>query len=100
MFSWGLLSGAMAFVGGPTSFYVVRVLLGIAEAGFFPGIIFFLTLWFPAAYRARIIGYFHGGGSVVRGDRRPSVWTAARTGWPPRHEGMAVAVHHRSRCRR
>ena len=58
MFSWGLLSGAMAFVGGPTSFYVVRVLLGIAEAGFFPGIIFFLTLWFPARYRARIIGYF------------------------------------------
>ena len=58
MFSWGLLSGAMAFVGGPTSFYVVRLLLGIAEAGFFPGIIFFLTLWFPAAYRARIIGYF------------------------------------------
>ena len=58
MFSWGLLSGAMAFVGGPASFYVVRVLLGIAEAGFFPGIIFFLTLWFPATYRARIIGYF------------------------------------------
>ena len=58
MFSWGLLSGAMAFVSGPTSFYVVRVLLGIAEAGFFPGIIFFLTLWFPAAYRARIVGSF------------------------------------------
>jgi ACS family tartrate transporter-like MFS transporter len=58
MFSWGLLSGAMAFIGGETSFYVLRVLLGIAEAGFFPGIIFFLTLWFPAAYRARIIGYF------------------------------------------
>ncbi len=58
MFSWGLLSGAMAFVGGETGFYVVRVLLGIAEAGFFPGIIFFLTLWFPASYRARIIGYF------------------------------------------
>jgi D-galactonate transporter len=58
MFSWGLLSGAMAFIGGETSFYVVRVLLGIAEAGFFPGIIFFLTLWFPAVYRARIIGYF------------------------------------------
>ena len=48
----------MAFVGGETSFYVVRVLLGIAEAGFFPGIIFYLTLWFPAVYRARIIGYF------------------------------------------
>jgi len=58
MFSWGLISGATAFIGGEASFYVVRVLLGIAEAGFFPGIIFFLTLWFPAVYRARIIGYF------------------------------------------
>ncbi len=58
MFTWGLLSGAMAFVAGETSFDVVRVLLGFAEAGFFPGIIFFLTLWFPAAQRARIIGMF------------------------------------------
>jgi ACS family tartrate transporter-like MFS transporter len=58
MFSWGLLSGGMAFIVGETSFYVVRVLLGIAEAGFFPGIIFYLTLWFPAVYRARIVGYF------------------------------------------
>jgi len=58
MFSWGLISGATAFVQGEASFYVVRVLLGIAEAGFFPGIIFYLTLWFPAVYRARIIGSF------------------------------------------
>ena len=58
MFTWGLVSGATAFVHGETSFYVVRVLLGIAEAGFFPGIIFFLTLWYPAVYRARMIGYF------------------------------------------
>jgi ACS family tartrate transporter-like MFS transporter len=58
MFTWGLISGAMAFIGGETSFYLLRVLLGIAEAGFFPGIIFYLTLWFPAVYRARIIGYF------------------------------------------
>ncbi len=58
MFTWGVISGGTAFVRGETSFYVVRVLLGIAEAGFFPGIIFFLTLWFPAVYRARIIGYF------------------------------------------
>ena len=58
MFTWGLLSGAMAFVVGANSFYVLRALLGVAEAGFFPGIIFYLTLWFPAAYRARIIGYF------------------------------------------
>jgi MFS transporter, ACS family, tartrate transporter len=58
MFTWGLLSGATALVGGARSFYAVRVLLGIAESGFFPGIIFYLTLWFPAIYRARMIGYF------------------------------------------
>ena len=58
MFTWGILSGSMAFVSGPWSFGLVRVLLGFAEAGFFPGIIFFLTLWFPAKERARIIGLF------------------------------------------
>src|SRR5215510_529870 len=58
MFTWGVLSGGMAFIVGEKSFYVVRVLLGIAEAGFFPGIIFYLTLWFPAVYRARIVSLF------------------------------------------
>ncbi|GAC1344090.1 MAG: MFS transporter [Acetobacteraceae bacterium] len=58
MITWGLLSGATAFVTGEYTFYLVRFLLGFAEAGFFPGIIFYLTLWFPATYRARIIGYF------------------------------------------
>ncbi|HQT78923.1 MAG TPA: MFS transporter [Rhodopila sp.] len=58
MFTWGILSGAMAAVSGETGFYVVRVLLGAAEAGFFPGIIFYLTLWFPGVYRARIVGWF------------------------------------------
>src|SRR5689334_6042836 len=53
MFTWGLVSGAMVLVSGETSFYIVRVLLGAAEAGFFPGIIFYLTLWFPGVYRAR-----------------------------------------------
>jgi len=58
MFTWGLISGAQAFVTGELSFNIVRLLLGMAEAGFFPGIIFFLTLWFPTAYRARIVGWF------------------------------------------
>jgi len=67
MLSWGILSGTMAFIpaiaratglGNENSFYLLRVLLGVAEAGFFPGIIFYLTLWFPAEYRARIVGYF------------------------------------------
>ena len=58
MVTWGITSGAMAFIGNETWFYVVRFLLGVAEAGFFPGMIFYLTLWFPVAYRARVIGYF------------------------------------------
>ena len=67
MLSWGILSGAMAFIpniaratglGNEHTFYLLRVLLGAAEAGFFPGIIFYLTLWFPTEYRARIVGYF------------------------------------------
>jgi ACS family tartrate transporter-like MFS transporter len=58
MFTWGIMSAAQAWVGGATSFNVVRFLLGIAEAGFFPGVIFYITLWFPTAYRARIVGWF------------------------------------------
>ncbi|HET9018481.1 MAG TPA: MFS transporter [Acetobacteraceae bacterium] len=58
MLTWGLVSGADAFVTGEHSFYVVRLLLGAAEAGFFPGIIFYLTLWFPGVYRGRIVGWF------------------------------------------
>ncbi len=58
MLSWGLISGAQAVVTGEVSFTLVRLLLGVAEAGFFPGIIFYLTLWFPAAYRARIVALF------------------------------------------
>ncbi len=58
MLSWGIVSGADAFVTGPYSFYLVRLLLGAAEAGFFPGIIFFLTLWFPGVYRGRIVAWF------------------------------------------
>ena len=67
MFSWGIVAGAEAFIpqiahltglSPATVFVSLRVLLGVAEAGFFPGIIFFLTIWFPALYRARMIGMF------------------------------------------
>ena len=58
MLTWGLVSGANAFVSGENSFYLVRLLLGAAEAGFFPGIIFYLTLWFPGVYRARVVAWF------------------------------------------
>jgi MFS transporter, ACS family, tartrate transporter len=58
MISWGLVATAMAVVSGETSFYVMRFLLGVAEAGFFPGIILYLTYWFAAAERARIVSLF------------------------------------------
>jgi ACS family tartrate transporter-like MFS transporter len=54
MVSWGLLSGATAFAVGPKSFMVLRFLLGLAEAGLFPGIVLFFTYWFPDRYRARV----------------------------------------------
>ena len=58
MISWGLVASAMALVHSEMSFYVTRALLGVAEAGFFPGIILYLTYWFPRAERARIVALF------------------------------------------
>jgi MFS transporter, ACS family, tartrate transporter len=58
MISWGLVSAATAFVVGPNSFYTLRLLLGITEAGFFPGVTFFLAAWFPAQYRTRMLAWF------------------------------------------
>jgi D-galactonate transporter len=58
MVTWGIISAAMAMVSGEMSFYVLRFLLGVAEAGFFPGIILYLTYWYPAEYRARFLAAF------------------------------------------
>src|SRR4026209_2085864 len=115
MFTWGVISGAMAFVGGETSFYALRALLGVAEAGFFPGIIFYLTLWFPAVYRARIIGAFLAAvplatviGAPASGaparvaarhvHRRAGFRGAARVRRRPGAARMAMAVPARSRA--
>lgn len=58
MISWGLVSALTACVVGPTSFFAARILLGVAEAGFFPGIIYYMTAWYPAAVRARVVAGF------------------------------------------
>lgn len=58
MFTWGILSACMALVSSEWSFYIVRFLFGAAEAGFFPGILFYLTLYFPAVYRARMVSMY------------------------------------------
>jgi len=58
MVTWGIISCAMMFVQGTTSFYVLRFLLGVAEAGFLPGIIYYLSQWFPGRHRARAVSWF------------------------------------------
>jgi ACS family tartrate transporter-like MFS transporter len=59
MFTWGLLAIAMMFVRTPVQFYTLRFLLGMAEAGFFPGVIYYVAQWFPAAERARAVSRFY-----------------------------------------
>jgi MFS family permease len=61
MIVWGVLSAATMFVQGPVSFYVLRFLLGVVESGFFPGVILYLTFWFPKNYRAKMVAMFMTG---------------------------------------
>ncbi len=65
MISWGLLSAAMMFVTGPKSLYALRLLLGLAEGGLFPGAMYFMTLWFPESRRASIAGLFYFGAPIA-----------------------------------
>ncbi|MBU6457678.1 MAG: MFS transporter [Bradyrhizobium sp.] len=58
MVTWGIISVAFAFIQGENSFYALRFLLGVAEAGFFPGIILYLSYWFPARRRAQVVSFF------------------------------------------
>ena len=65
MVAWGIVSVATMFVRGPISFYSLRLLLGFAEAGFFPGVIFYLTYWFPRRVRGQIMGLFYFGAPLA-----------------------------------
>ena len=65
MVSWGLITCAMMAVRGPWGFYLLRIALGFAEAGFFPGIILYLTYWFPARERARAVACFMAASPVT-----------------------------------
>lgn len=65
MVTWGLVSAAMIFTRGPWSFYALRLLLGAAEAGFFPGVILYLTYWFPNRSRTAMIGLFYFGAPLA-----------------------------------
>ncbi|WP_114815162.1 MFS transporter [Paraburkholderia kururiensis] len=65
MATWGVITVAMAFTHSTTLFYVFRFALGVAEAGFYPGVIFYLTLWFPQSQRTRMLGFFTLGSALA-----------------------------------
>jgi MFS family permease len=83
MLTWGVIAACMAFVVGSNSFFALRLLLGAAEAGLFPGLLYFLTLWFPAAYRARVVGF------VVAGVAFSGIIGAPLSGWLLSLDGTA-----------
>ena len=83
MVSWGIMAALTALVTTPFQFYVVRFLLGLAEAGFYPGVIVYLTHWFPVRDRARALAYFFVA-TPDRPDRQP--------------EDLGRAAHHRHRA--
>jgi len=101
MISWGLISAATIFVEGPWSFYLLRFLLGAGEAGFFPGVAFYLGHWFPAEYRTRVIAWFMVAipiSSVIGGAlsgallQMDGLWGLAGWKWLFILEGLPVAV--------
>ena len=59
MITWGLLSAGMMFVNSPLQFYILRFLLGVAEAGFYPGVIYYFSGWFPVCHRGRAVSRFY-----------------------------------------
>lgn len=73
MISWGIISACMIFVRCTWSFYAMRFLLGVAEAGFFPGVIFYLTLWYPSRLRATRTAWFVAAIAVFRGNRQSHI---------------------------
>lgn len=91
MISWGVVA---------TSFYLLRFALGVAEAGFLPGIILYLTYWFPRQQRARIVSLFMTAVPIATVDRRPRFGRAAQAARIGGYRGLAMAVHHRRHPRR
>ena len=100
MITWGLCSGATAFATGPTSFLIIRFLLGLAEAGLFPGIVLLFTYWFPDHHRGRIVSSFTLGAANLGGARRADLDSDPGAGWLPRLCRLEVDLHHGGRADR
>jgi ACS family tartrate transporter-like MFS transporter len=87
MVTWGLISIGMMFVQGVTSFYTMRFLLGVAEAGFLPGIIYYLSQWFPRTYRANAVSWF------MIGIPLSVVFGGPLSGWLMQHLDEVLGLH-------
>jgi MFS transporter, ACS family, tartrate transporter len=82
MVTWGIIAAAMMFVRTPGQFYALRILLGVAEAGFFPGMVYYLSDWFPAAQRARVLSRFLTAVPLAGALGNPiSAWLLRLDGW-------------------
>lgn len=94
MFTWGITATLMAFIQNETHFYILRFLLGVAEAGFFPGVIYYFTRWLPGAERGKAIAIFLSGSALALTDLGTTERPAAAN---HRHgpAWLAVDVHHR-----
>ncbi|MDR7048694.1 MFS family permease [Duganella sp. 3397] len=84
MFTWGIAAAAMAFAQGPNSFYALRFLLGVAEAGFFPGVVYYFTRWLPRAERGKAMAVFLSGSAAA------SVLSGPITGGLLQVEGLGL----------
>ncbi len=96
---WGAISAACAFVQGPMSFYVLRFLLGVAEAGLFPGVVLYLTYWFPQERRARAIASFMAASPLAFVVVGPLSGLLLAMDGIARSQRLAVAVPHRGSAR-
>src|ERR1700733_6557903 len=64
MITWGIISSATAFINGATSFYILRFLLGVAEAGFLPAVMYYFTIWIPARQRGKALSFFMASATI------------------------------------
>ena len=98
MITWGIVAGCMALVQGDKSFILVRMLLGAAEAGFTPGIIFYLSLWFPSRHRARATARFYVGSALATCLGAPISGLIVRMDglWPGSRAGSGCSSSRRS----
>ena len=94
MLTWGAITIGMAFVQGAHSFYVMRFLLGVAEAGFFPGVLYYITQWFPVRHRGKILGLFILSQPIAMMITGPVSGGHAWHGRCARSARLAMAVYH------